>query len=58
MQSYVCATCKKKGVGLYVAGGWWQYPPGWFVHDNGDRWICSERCATQLGTVPPPAQDE
>src|SRR5690242_8830899 len=52
-QDYVCAQCKKKGLGRYLVGGWWQYPEGWFVHDNCDRWACSEACASRASSTPP-----
>lgn len=42
---YVCARCGRKGAGRYVAGGWWQYPFGWLVHDDGERWTCNLVCA-------------
>ena len=57
-QTYVCANCKKEGAGLYVAGGWWRYPLGWFVHDNCDRWACSEVCAAGAGNAPPATPGE
>jgi hypothetical protein len=42
---YLCTCCGKRGLGRYLAGGWWQYPLGWLVHDGGDRWVCSGACA-------------
>jgi hypothetical protein len=42
---YTCVHCRRKTVGRYVAGGWWQYPFGWLVHDDGVRWACSVQCA-------------
>jgi hypothetical protein len=51
---YACASCGLKGAGLYISGGWWRYPVGWFVHDNADQWACSERCAKSVSSVPPP----
>jgi hypothetical protein len=46
--TYVCACCSKEGQGRYVAGGWWLFPLGWFVHDAADRWVCSAVCARSL----------
>jgi hypothetical protein len=46
--TYVCASCKKEALGRYVAGGWWQFPLGWLVHDAADKWVCSKACARDL----------
>lgn len=46
--AYVCAGCGKTANGRYVAGGWWQFPLGWLVHDAADRWVCSASCSRAL----------
>ena len=43
--TYVCTSCGKQVTGRYLVGGWWQYPMGWFVHDDGERWVCGLVCA-------------
>lgn len=50
---YVCVECGRKGTGRYVAGGWWQFPLGWLLHDDGERWTCSVHCAAAAASPPP-----
>jgi hypothetical protein len=46
--TYACSGCGKTANGRYVAGGWWQFPLGWLVHDAADRWVCSPSCGREL----------
>lgn len=59
---YTCDYCKRVSRGRYVPGGWWSYPPGWFIAESaeeGSMLMCSDVCIARYeadGASPQPTR--